>query len=88
MTNGLSDYLDDELLMDMSGEGYGVGIEVEALDGGVPVVGHSGGDTGFSADVRLTLGSDVISVFLTAVADADSSPNWRIVDDVYEETLC
>ena len=51
------------------GQGYGMGIE---LDG--DVVGHSGGDLGFSSDVRLHLSTGTVAVML--VADEDADTGW------------
>ena len=63
--------LPSDLLADMTtdpiGKGYSMGIE---LDG--DVVGHSGGDLGFSSDVRLHLSTGSIAVMLVAEEDADT----------------
>jgi len=64
----LPDALLDELLVDPIGEGYGMGIEVE--DG---LVGHSGGDLGFSSDVRMDTDDGRIAIIFHANADADTS---------------
>ncbi len=52
---------------DAGGAGYGMGIE---LDG--PILGHSGGDLGFSSDVRLHRPSGTIAVMLVAEEEADT----------------
>lgn len=56
-------------LHDGLGEGYGMGIE---LDG--TIVGHSGGDLGFSSDVRLDRDNGTFAIILSASADTDT--NW------------
>lgn len=64
----LSDALVDEMLVDPIGEGYGMGIEVEDN-----IVGHSGGDLGFSSDVRMDLDDGRIAIIFEASDDADTS---------------
>jgi D-alanyl-D-alanine carboxypeptidase len=56
---------------DPLGEAYGMGLEVE--DG---LVGHSGGDIGYSSDVRMDLASGDIAVVLIAEEDADT--DWTL----------
>ncbi|QLF69668.1 beta-lactamase family protein [Peteryoungia desertarenae] len=56
-----------ELLNDPLGVGYGMGIELEG-----PIVGHSGGDLGFSSDVRLDRDSGKLAIMLSASANSDS----------------
>lgn len=56
-----------DLLSDPLGESYGMGLELEG-----DLVGHSGGDLGFSADIRLDRDSGSLAVFLAAQADADT----------------
>ncbi|GGD29850.1 serine hydrolase domain-containing protein [Sinisalibacter lacisalsi] len=56
-----------EFLHDPHDEGYGMGIEVDD-----EIVGHSGGDLGFSSDVRLDLDSGALAIMLSASADADT----------------
>lgn len=58
----------DALLHDPDGDGYGLGIEV----GDWPIVGHSGGDVGFSSDVRMDLESGDLALILIATEDADT----------------
>lgn len=60
-----------ELMRDELGEGYGMGIEIEGQ-----IVGHSGGDLGFSSDVRMDLGSGDIAITLIAKANADTG--WTL----------
>ncbi len=55
------------MTMDAGDAGYGMGIE---LDG--PILGHSGGDLGFSSDVRLHRPSGTIAVMLVAEEEADT----------------
>jgi D-alanyl-D-alanine carboxypeptidase len=56
-----------EMTSDPTGAGYGMGIE---LDGSI--VGHSGGDLGFSSDVRLHLPTGTLAVMLVAAENADT----------------
>lgn len=56
-----------DMTTDAGDAGYGMGIE---LDG--PILGHSGGDLGFSSDVRLHRPSGTIAVMLVAGEDADT----------------
>lgn len=70
----------DRLLTDPVGEGYGMGIEVERLPDNVIVVGHSGGDIGFSTDVRHILGEGVSAVYLSAIAEDDLSVTWDLLE--------
>lgn len=55
------------MTQDPIGEGYGMGVEVDG-----DVVGHSGGDLGFSSDVRLHRPSGTLAVMLVAEEDADT----------------
>ncbi|MEM8773322.1 MAG: serine hydrolase domain-containing protein [Pseudomonadota bacterium] len=55
----------DALMTDPLGAAYGMGLEVE--DG---LVGHSGGDLGFSSDVRLDLETGALAIELVAAEDA------------------
>lgn len=57
-----------EFKRDIHGVGYGMGIEIE--DG---TYGHSGGDLGFSTDVRLEIKTGAIAIILIAEADADTA---------------
>lgn len=63
-----------ELLSDPMGAGYGMGLEVED-----DLVGHSGGDLGFSADIRLDRDSGTLAVFLAAQADADTGWTYEVL---------
>lgn len=56
-----------EMTGDPLGQGYGMGIEVEGDS-----VGHSGGDLGFSSDVRLHRPTGTMAVMLVAEEDADT----------------
>lgn len=56
-----------ELTRDQFAEGYGMGLEIES-----GIVGHSGGDLGFSSDVRMEVGSGDIAIILVAHSDADT----------------
>jgi D-alanyl-D-alanine carboxypeptidase len=60
-----------EILHDPVGEGYGMGIEVDGA-----IVGHSGGDLGFSSDVRLDRDNGTLAIILSASADTDI--DWTI----------
>ena len=59
------------MLEDPMQENYGMGVEVETLRGLGTVIGHSGGDLGFSADIRYAPDLDAIAVVLVAEPDAD-----------------
>lgn len=65
-----------ELLRDPVGEGYGLGIDVEGS-----VLGHAGGDLGFSSDVRIDLRSGTIAVMLVARGDADTDWPDNVIRD-------
>lgn len=56
-----------EFLHDAFDEGYGMGIEVDG-----ELVGHSGGDLGFSSDARLDRSSGTLAIILSASADTDT----------------
>lgn len=56
------------MTQDPMNEDYGMGIEIDG-----PIVGHSGGDLGFSSDVRLHRASGTIAVMVIAEEDADTS---------------
>ena len=72
----------ERLLHDPTGEGYGMGLEVEQPRGFGVVLGHSGGDVGFSADVRHVLGEDVTVVFLSAEEEDDLDITWQVLDEL------
>ena len=55
------------MLRDGAGQGYGMGIEVSG-----DIVGHSGGDLGFSSDVRFSRASGRFAILLIASEDADT----------------
>lgn len=55
------------LTQDMSGQGYGLGIE---MDG--DIFGHSGGDLGFSSDARIDITTGEVAVILIARSDGDT----------------
>ena len=57
----------EEMLRDPLGSGYGMGIEIEGA-----IVGHSGGDLGFSSDIRMNLASGEIAAILMGDGDADT----------------
>lgn len=61
----------DVLLTDPIGQGYGMGVEVEA-----GIVGHSGGDYGFAADVRMDPASGDVAIVLVAREDGDTDWAW------------
>lgn len=67
----LSTQLMRELEHDPLGVGYGMGIEMD--DG---IYGHSGGDLGFSTDVRMDLSSGDLAIVLIAQSDADT--DWTL----------
>lgn len=66
--NLISPTLMSELTRDARNEGYGLGIEIDGA-----VYGHSGGDLGFSSDVRIDTISGAIAITLIAQSDADTS---------------
>lgn len=59
------------LLNDPVGAGYGAGVEIEG-----DVVGHSGGDYGFAADIRMDLVGGDVAVIL--VGDEDGETDWAL----------
>lgn len=61
----LSPALLAEMLHDPLDSGYGMGIEIDGA-----LVGHSGGDLGFSADLRLDRASGDMAIQLIAASDA------------------
>lgn len=67
----LSDASVAAMLTDPHGAGYGMGIEIEDS-----IVGHSGGDLGYSADVRMELESGAVAVVLVAEEDGDIDWAW------------
>lgn len=64
-----------ELLHDPFDEGYGMGIEMEGR-----IVGHSGGDLGFSSDVRLDRDNGILAIILSASADSDTDWTFDALD--------
>jgi len=72
----------ERLLEDPLGEGYGMGIEIETLPGVGRVLGHSGGDFGFSAEVRYLPKQGVTVVCLSAEADDDLSVALDLLEEL------
>ncbi|WP_298985065.1 serine hydrolase domain-containing protein [uncultured Roseibium sp.] len=70
------------LLQDPIGEGYGMGIEIETEPDLGQVVGHSGGDVGFSADVRHVADRGATVVYLSAEANDDVSVTFDILTEL------
>jgi len=72
----LSDAMQAQMLADPDGWAYGLGVEIE--DG---IVGHSGADFGYVADVRMDLATGDVAVVL--VADEDGDTDWALdyIDD-------
>ena len=64
----LSDAALAVMLADPLNAGYGMGLEVEGQ-----IVGHSGGDLGYAADVRMDRRRGVIAVMLATSENADMS---------------
>ena len=64
----------EAMLTDAVGADYGMGVEL--TDG---IVGHSGGDFGYSSDIRMNLATGAIAIELAASARADISWPWAIV---------
>lgn len=73
------------LIGDPEGDGYGLGIEVERSGRLGPVVGHSGGDVGYTADVRFAVTLGLIAVELTAEDDGAGRGAW---DALHETCRC
>lgn len=67
----LSGKMMGELLRDPRGEGYGMGIEIEDS-----IYGHSGGDLGFSTDVRMDVATGDIALIF--VAEGDAATDWAM----------
>jgi D-alanyl-D-alanine carboxypeptidase len=55
---------------------YGLGIEV-----GGPILGHSGGDLGFSSDARIDTSTGSIAIFFISQADTDLSWTEEILQN-------
>lgn len=66
----LETMLKDELHAD-----YGMGIEVEGT-----IIGHSGSDLGFSADVRMDLKTGDIALIFTAEGNANTDWSWEALE--------
>ncbi|MEC7761249.1 MAG: serine hydrolase domain-containing protein [Pseudomonadota bacterium] len=66
----------DMMMEDPVGEGYGMGIEMEG-----DIVGHSGGDLGFSSDVRMDITNGDIAIVLVGEADGDTDFAWDRLED-------
>jgi D-alanyl-D-alanine carboxypeptidase len=64
----LSDAMQAEMLADPDGWAYGLGVEIEGT-----IVGHSGADFGYLADVRMDLATGEVAVVLVADEDGDNS---------------
>ena len=63
------------MLTQDGGHGYGAGIE---LDG--RFVGHSGGDLGFSSDIRMDRASGTLAVILVAEGDSGAADAMTLLD--------
>jgi len=72
----LTDASIDHLLTDPAGEGYGMGL---VLDG--DLVGHSGGDLGFSSLIAMNWETGRVAVELVGQADGASDWAWDAVAD-------
>lgn len=66
----------EEFLHDPFEEGYGMGIEVDGT-----IVGHSGGDLGFSSDARFDRGSETLAIILSASADTDTDWTFEALEN-------
>lgn len=64
-----------EFLHDPFEEGYGMGIEVDGA-----IVGHSGGDLGFSSDARFDRDSGTLAIILSASTDTDIDWTFEALD--------
>ncbi|MEL7256096.1 MAG: serine hydrolase domain-containing protein [Pseudomonadota bacterium] len=71
----LSDTMMSELLRDPLGVGYGMGIEVDDQ-----TVGHSGGDLGFSSDIRFHPESGWLALLLIAKGEANTDWPAKTLD--------
>ena len=67
------------MLTDVLGENYGMGIEIETLRGVGPVYGHSGGDLGFTADIRYAVELDAIAVVLLAEPNGNTAASYEML---------
>jgi D-alanyl-D-alanine carboxypeptidase len=65
----------DMMMEDPLGEGYGMGIDMEG-----DIVGHSGGDLGFSSDVRMDITTGDIAIVLVGEGDGDTDFAWDRLD--------
>src|SRR6056297_630984 len=63
-----------EFLHDPFDEGYGMGIEVDGA-----IVGHSGGDLGFSSDARLDRDNGPLAIILSSSADTDTDWTFEVL---------
>lgn len=61
---------------DPVGEGYGMGIEIEGA-----IYGHSGGDLGFSSDVRIDAETGDIAIVLIANGNSDTDWAYDVLTD-------
>ncbi|MFK8077278.1 MAG: serine hydrolase domain-containing protein [Granulosicoccus sp.] len=75
----LSSELMEDFTYDETGAGYGLGIEV-----GDTVFGHSGGDIGFSSDVRIDTSTGAIAIYFKAASGADLSWTADVLETVVE----
>ncbi|MGB1146581.1 MAG: serine hydrolase domain-containing protein [Alphaproteobacteria bacterium] len=68
-----------QIISDPEGDQYGLGIEVENdADLGL-VYGHSGSDTGYLTDVRLTPDPPAVAVILTAEEDSNTGLTYEML---------
>lgn len=72
--NLLSTPMMHEFTRDIQRAGYGMGIEMEN-----GVYGHSGGDLGFSTDVRIDIASGDIAIVLIAAENADTDWAFEVL---------
>ncbi len=75
----LSSELMEDFTYDEIGSGYGLGIGV-----GDTVFGHSGGDIGFSSDVRIDTSTGAIAIYFKAESGADLSWTADVLENVVE----
>jgi len=71
----LSPDMMDALVQDATGQGYGMGLEVDDIS-----FGHSGGDLGFSSDVRFDRKTGMIAIMLVAQSDANTDWSSDMID--------
>ncbi|OED36587.1 hypothetical protein AB833_26690 [Chromatiales bacterium (ex Bugula neritina AB1)] len=70
----MEDFTDDHLTSN-----YGLGVEFNG-----PILGHSGGDLGFSSEARIDTRNGAIAVYFISQADANMSWTEEVLRDLIE----